>query len=192
MKRDKILEEFLETNPDMDREQLEKIVTILMKNNPEIKIDKNFKEKLKNKLELSTDYQKKSFLRFFFFLAPVVWAICIFTFFFIFSNIWQNHKLTENTEFLMKSDPEKFQSTLEKDNTTVWGSPIPASTSSKTELEDKSIYKMMDKINNFDFQDACEGEWYDFENYSWKKYCKFKGKVCDEKQFHEGNCELFK
>ena len=104
MKRDKILEEFLETNPDKDREQLEKIVTILMKNNPEIKIDKNFKEKLKNKLELSTDYQKKSFLRFFFFLAPVVWAICIFTFFFIFSNIWQNHKLTENTEFLMKSD----------------------------------------------------------------------------------------
>jgi hypothetical protein len=72
MKRDKILEEFLETNPDMDREQLEKIVIILMKNNPEIKIDKNFKEKLKNKLELSTDYQKKSFLRFFFFLAPVV------------------------------------------------------------------------------------------------------------------------
>ena len=69
MKRDKILEEFLETNPDMDREQLEKIVTILMKNNPEIKIDKNFKEKLKNKLELSTDYQKKSFLRFFLFLS---------------------------------------------------------------------------------------------------------------------------
>ena len=55
----------------------------------------------------------------------------------------------------MKSDPEKFQSTLEKDNTTVLGSPIPASTSSKTELEDKSIDKMMDKINNFDFQDAC-------------------------------------
>ena len=43
MKRDKILEEFLETNPDMDREQLEKIVTILMKNNPEIKIDKNYR-----------------------------------------------------------------------------------------------------------------------------------------------------
>ena len=41
MKRNKILEELLETNPDMDREQLEKIVTILMKNNPEIKIDKN-------------------------------------------------------------------------------------------------------------------------------------------------------
>ena len=92
----------------------------------------------------------------------------------------------------MKSNPEKFQSTLEKDNTTVLGSPIPASTSSKTELEDKSIDKMMDKINNFDFQDACEGEWYDFQNYSWKKYCKFKDKVCDEKQFHEGNCELFK
>jgi hypothetical protein len=58
----------------------------------------------------------------------------------------------------MKSNPEKFQNTLEKDNTTVLGSPIPASTSSKTELEDKSIDKMMDKINNFDFQDACEGE----------------------------------
>ena len=87
MKRNKILEELLETNPDMDREQLEKIVTILMKNNPEIKIDKNFKEKLKNKLELSTDYQKKSFLMFYHQLFDLFVYLHFSSFFQIFDKI---------------------------------------------------------------------------------------------------------
>lgn len=107
MNKNKILEELLENNPDLKKENIEKIINILSVSNPEVKASDDFKEKLKNRLEIYWSYQKKSFSNYFFFLTPVVWAICIFTFFYIFWDFLGKKELNQEI-FLENINPVKI------------------------------------------------------------------------------------
>lgn len=82
MNKKQILEELLENNPQIPEDRLKDILKVLLENNPDIKMDKNFRKNLKQKLKnISKTYEKPKIWNYFFFWAPLISAICIFTFF---------------------------------------------------------------------------------------------------------------
>ncbi|PZM83801.1 hypothetical protein DLH72_03355 [Candidatus Gracilibacteria bacterium] len=82
MNKKQILEELLENNPQIPEDKLKDILKVLLENNPDIKMDKDFRKNLKQKLKnISKTYEKPKIWNYFFFGAPLISAICIFTFF---------------------------------------------------------------------------------------------------------------
>jgi len=74
-KENKILEELLKNFPKLKLEEknLEEIINIIINNNPQINIDKNFKQNLKSRLYSIIKYKEKRRKPFFseLFLIPV-------------------------------------------------------------------------------------------------------------------------
>ena len=51
MDKNKIFKELLEQNLDIPKQKMENILNVLLESNPDVKIDKDFKKKLKLRLE---------------------------------------------------------------------------------------------------------------------------------------------
>lgn len=176
MNKKELLNEILQENPEISREKMEEILDILLENNPKIEVNKDFKNKLRLRLENIWNYERKNFFqKYFQIFVPAfsaVWIFVIFSFFYfdsfdkeqnfsekkLFKNdIEFENKNFENIKILKTSlDLEKFEwknEKLENDLKSFQNEEffdrVPLLDDWQKEEKNLQNYKMMNKTFHF-------------------------------------------
>lgn len=205
MNKTEILNELLQENPEISKEKIEEILIILLKNNPKVEINKNFKKKLKTRLLDIWNYEKKTFFqKYFKFFIPVFSTISIFVIFsFFYFDSLNNFKnfseknLMKNVEFkwedFWKNDFENIE--ILKTNLDINKKIEKSSSKLERSFEIQNIEKNLEIKDSY--QNTKSLEYIDKENIILKnlpleKKENFK-KECLEKwfEFFEENWKYF-
>ena len=210
MKRDKILEELLEQNLDIPKQKMENILNVLLESNPDVKIDKDFKKKLKLRLESIWNFEKKRDpLQLFFFWIPIAWIIWVFAFFWYFYwGVWNFN--FDSTNIDSTSSPANFEITEKEFYESQAFKDLlpeiqPVKMDPRRNLSDSSDYLdreafeksvKLDATSNptgsskDDFKDKCLEKWYKYSQTDSEESCTFKEKICKKIDFEKGKCDF--